>query len=177
MEDAEPIYHTLNWTLFLIIIVVFVIYCMGKVRLSVSFVVLQIFMQVEISLEMLFYAMDYVVDSGDTTPRFWIMLNMLLSLMFLMLSVCAYMDKLALVQASMALGTYIACGLISKGPFLMNCLPLLLTVFTLMLLLGRLLRKNVYELQRERMKYLKMRNGLFLKCYRSIRRNYWPLPN
>lgn len=149
VEDAMPIYYILNWTVFLTIIVIFVLYCIGKLTLSVSFVVLQIFMQTEISLEMLLHAMDYVVESGDATPRFWIMVNMLLSLMFLMLSVCAYMYKLASVQASMALIAYIVCGLISKGPFLMNCLPLLFTLFTLMLLLGKLLHNNVYELQEE----------------------------
>lgn len=145
LEAGSPVYYILNGGLLFAFLFVVVGYFTGKISLHTAFPALLLSLQVEITLEILYCAMD----NGYTYQRLLIVSNMLLSLMFVMMSVCAYRDKLALIQSVVSLLSYVLCVFLTHGPFLTAYLPLFVAIFVLMPLLGKLLRRNVYKLQEE----------------------------
>lgn len=160
--DIPAIYQIFNWAVLLVLVIIVAIRLFGKISLKNSFVILQVFMQAEISLEILLHAVDYQLGLDELHPRSWITVGMLLSLLFLMLTVCSYKHKQAFVQATMALGAYIGSVLITDSSFLMFCLPLYIVIFVLMIMLGKLLNNNIHELQIEN-EMLKKEERVLLK--------------
>lgn len=145
LDAGSSVYYILNGGVLIAFLVVVIGYFTSKISLNTAFSALLLSLQTEITLEQLYCAMD----NGYTYQRLLIISNMLLSLMFVMMSVCAYRDKLAFIQSAISLLSYVLCVFLTHGPFLTAYLPLFIAIFVLMPLLGKLLRRNVYKLQEE----------------------------
>lgn len=78
--------------------------------------------------------------------RALIMSNITISLLFTMLSICAYMSNISILLSSLAIASYTICTLITDEPFLYSYLPLIIIIYTMIPLLGRSLHSNISSL-------------------------------
>lgn len=74
------------------------------------------------------------------------MSNITISLLFTMLSICAYMSNISILLSSLTIASYTICILITDEPFLYSYLPLIIIIYTMIPLLGRSLRSNISSL-------------------------------
>ena len=78
--------------------------------------------------------------------RALIMSNITISLLFTMLSICAYMSNISILLSSLTIASYTICTLITDEPFLYSYLPLIIIIYTMIPLLGRSLHSNISSL-------------------------------
>lgn len=78
--------------------------------------------------------------------RALIMSNITISLLFTMLSICAYMSNISILLSSLIIASYTICTLITDEPFLYSYLPLIIIIYTMIPLLGRSLHSNISSL-------------------------------
>ncbi len=74
------------------------------------------------------------------------MSNITISLLFTMLSTCAYMSNISILLSSLTIASYTICTLITDEPFLYSYLPLIIIIYTMIPLLGRSLHSNISSL-------------------------------
>ena len=74
------------------------------------------------------------------------MSNITISLLFTMLSICAYMSNISILLSSLTIASYTICTLITDEPFLYSYLPLIIIIYTMIPLLGRSLHSNISSL-------------------------------
>ena len=74
------------------------------------------------------------------------MSNISISLLFTMLSICAYMSNISILLSSLTIASYTICTLITDEPFLYSYLPLIIIIYTMIPLLGRSLHSNISSL-------------------------------
>lgn len=92
--------------------------------------------------------MIYCATLNDYSfQRMLIMSNIKFSVLFIMLPVCAYMYRVSVMLSAITISAYAACVLILGGSFFRSYLPLILLIFVLMPILGRLLHQNFRKLE------------------------------
>ena len=141
----NKLYYFFNGALFISVVLFATAYFMKKIRLNTAFYFILISIHVEIGIEIIYCS---TID-GYPYQRLLIMGNIILSVLFTMFSLCAYMSKTTVQISLISVLAYTACVFITHGPFLTNYLPIIVIIFTVKSLFGTLLHKNIYCLQQE----------------------------
>ena len=128
-------FYYINSVLFLFIIMCTLAYLKKRVNLTTTFSIILIAIHIEICSG---YEYSY--------QRALIMSNITISLLFTMLSICAYMSNISILLSSLTIASYTICTLITDEPFLYSYLPLIIIIYTMIPLLGRSLRSNISSL-------------------------------
>lgn len=164
-----PIFRMMNVTLGITIMLLLLLFLWNKLKLKRTFSLLLLANQIEISMEMITCAL-----SDIEFQRLLIMSNNVLATMFIMISVCAYLYKISVIQSVLSLATYIACAEITHGPFLSQYLFLNITLLFMASMLGYLLFHNVKKLQKEN-KILKAEEKKILQTLQLNREELYAL--
>lgn len=137
-------FYYINSVLFLFIIMCTLAYFKKRVNLTTTFSIILIAIHIEISIEIIYCS----ICSGHeySYQRALIMSNLTISLLFTMLSICAYMSKISILLSSLTIASYTICTLITDGPFLYRYLPLVIIIYTMIPLLGRSIHSNISNL-------------------------------
>ena len=122
-------FYYINSVLFLFIIMCTLAYFKKRVNLTTTFSIILIGSGYEYSYQ-----------------RALIMSNITISLLFTMLSICAYMSNISILLSSLTIASYTICTLITDEPFLYSYLPLIIIIYTMIPLLGRSLHSNISSL-------------------------------
>lgn len=120
-------------------------YFLKKIKLNTAFSIILLTIQIETSIEIIYCA----TLSDYSYQRLLIMSNVKLSVLSIILPVCAYMYRVAIQLSVMTIAAYVACVLLTNGPFLKAYLPLIVMMFVIMPILGRLLHQNVRKLEQK----------------------------
>ena len=141
----NKIYYYLNGALFIATILFVIAYFTNKIKLNTAFYFILISIHIEIGTEIIY------CSTIDEYPyqRLLIMGNIILSVLFTMFSVCAYMSKTTIQISLISVLSYTVCVFITNGPFLTNYLPIIVIIFTVKSLFGILLHRNISCLQQE----------------------------
>ena len=136
-------YFYLNGGLLTFTSLVAVGYFIKRIKLNTAFSIILLAIQAETAAEMIYCATlnDY------SFQRMLIMSNIKFSVLFIMLPVCAYMYRGSVMLSAITISAYAACVLILGGSFFRSYLPLILLIFVLMPILGRLLHQNFRKLE------------------------------
>lgn len=136
-------YFYLNGGLLTFTSLVAVGYFIKRIKLNTAFSIILLAIQAETAAEMIYCATlnDY------SFQRMLIMSNIKFSVLFIMLPVCAYMYRVSVMLSAITISAYAACVLILGGSFFRSYLPLILLIFVLMPILGRLLHQNFRKLE------------------------------
>ena len=119
-------------------------YFKKRVNLTTTFSIILIAIHIEIFIEIIYCS----ICSGYeySYQRALIMSNITISLLFTMLSICAYMSNISILLSSLTIASYTICTLITDEPFLYSYLPLIIIIYTMIPLLGRSLHSNISSL-------------------------------
>ena len=128
-------FYYINSVLFLFIIMCTLAYFKKRVNLTTTFSIILIAIHIAICIG---YEYSY--------QRALIMSNITISLLFTMLSICAYMSNISILLSSLIIASYTICTLITDEPFLYSYLPLVIIIYTMIPLLGRSLHSNISSL-------------------------------
>lgn len=141
----DKLYYYFNGTLFILSLLFTIAYFTKKIKLNTAFYFILISVHIEMGVEIIY------CSTIDEYPyqRLLIMGNIILSVLFTMFSLCAYMSRTTVQVSIIAVLSYITCVFITNGPFLTNYLPIIIIIFTVKSLFGRLLHKNISCLQQE----------------------------
>lgn len=136
-------YFYLNGGLLTFTSLVAVGYFIKRIKLNTAFSIILLAIQAETAAEMIYCATlnDY------SFQRMLIMSNIKFSVLFIMLPVCAYMYRVSVMLSAITISAYAACVLILGGSFFRSYLPLIMLIFVLMPILGRLLHQNFRKLE------------------------------
>lgn len=137
-------FYYINSVLFLFIIMCTLAYFKKRVNLTTTFSIILIAIHIEIFIEIIYCS----ICSGYeySYQRALIMSNITISLLFTMLSICAYMSNISILLSSLTIASYTICTLITDEPFLYSYLPLVIIIYTMIPLLGRSLHSNISSL-------------------------------
>ena len=137
-------FYYINSVLFLFIIMCTLAYFKKRVNLTTTFSIILIAIHIEIFIEIIYCS----ICSGYeySYQRALIMSNITISLLFTMLSICAYMSNISILLSSLTIASYTICTLITDGPFLYRYLPLVIIIYTMIPLLGRSIHSNISNL-------------------------------
>lgn len=137
-------FYYINSVLFLFIIMCTLAYFKKRVNLTTTFSIILIAIHIEIFIEIIYCS----ICSGYeySYQRALIMSNITISLLFTMLSICAYMSNISILLSSLTIASYTICTLITDEPFLYSYLPLIIIIYTMIPLLGRSLHSNISSL-------------------------------
>lgn len=135
-------FYYINSVLFLFIIMCTLAYFKKRVNLTTTFSIILIAIHIEISIEIIYCS----ICSEYSYQRALIMSNLTISLLFTMLSICAYMSNISILLSSLTIASYTICTLITDEPFLYSYLPLIIIIYTMIPLLGRSLHSNISSL-------------------------------
>lgn len=137
-------FYYINSVLFLFIIMCTLAYFKKRVNLTTTFSIILIAIHIEIFIEIIYCS----ICSGYeySYQRALIMSNISISLLFTMLSICAYMSNISILLSSLTIASYTICTLITDEPFLYSYLPLIIIIYTMIPLLGRSLHSNISSL-------------------------------
>ncbi len=141
----NKLYYYFNGALFILAALFTTAYFTKKMKLNTAFYFILISIHVEIGIEIIYCS---TID-GYPYQRLLIMGNIILSVLFTMFSVCAYMSKTTVQISLISVLSYTVCVFITNGPFLINYLPIIVIIFTVKSLFGKLLHKNICCLQQE----------------------------
>ena len=86
---------------------------------------------------------DCSINDDYAFRRLLIMSNMVISVLYIMLSICAYMYKISILLSFISVVSYIVCVIVTQGPFLTSFLPLIVIIYGMAAILGYLLNKNI----------------------------------
>lgn len=166
----NKIYYYLNGALFIATILFVIAYFTNKIKLNTAFYFILISIHIEIGTEIIY------CSTIDEYPyqRLLIMGNIILSVLFTMFSVCAYMRKTTIQISLISVLSYTVCVFITNGPFLTNYLPIIIIIFTVKSLFGILLHRNISCLQQEN-DMLKKEESTLLKVLQVNREELFAL--
>ena len=166
----NKIYYYLNGALFIATILFVIAYFTNKIKLNTAFYFILISIHIEIGTEIIY------CSTIDEYPykRLLIMGNIILSVLFTMFSVCAYMSKTTIQISLISVLSYTVCVFITNGPFLTNYLPIIVIIFTVKSLFGILLHRNISCLQQEN-DMLKKEESTLLKVLQVNREELFAL--
>lgn len=138
--------------------------------MNTAFYFILISIHIEIGTEIIY------CSTIDEYPyqRLLIMGNIILSVLFTMFSVCAYMSKTTIQISLISVLSYTVCVFITNGPFLTNYLPIIIIIFTVKSLFGILLHRNISCLQQEN-DMLKKEESTLLKVLQVNREELFAL--
>lgn len=136
-------YYYLNGALLTFTSLVAIGYFTKRIKLNTAFSIILLAIQAETATEMIYCATinDY------SFQRMLIMSNIKFSVLFIMLPVCAYMYRVSVMLSVITISAYTVCVLILGGSFFRSYLPLIMLIFVLMPILGRLLHQNFRKLE------------------------------
>lgn len=133
-------FYYINSVLFLFIIMCTLAYFKKRVNLTTTFSIILIAIHIEIIYCSICSGHEY------SYQRALIMSNITISLLFTMLSICAYMSNISILLSSLTIASYTICTLITDEPFLYSYLPLIIIIYTMIPLLGRSIHSNISNL-------------------------------
>lgn len=141
----DKLYYYLNATQFAALLSLTILYFTKKIKTNTAFSAILFLTHIEICIEMIYCSIN-----GDYAfQRLLIMSNMVISILYIMIAICAYMYKVSIQLSILAVASYIACVIATHGPFLTSFLPLIIIIYGMVAILGRLLNKNINSLQKE----------------------------
>ena len=108
-----------------------------RVNLTTTFSIILIAIHIESFIEIIYCS----ICSGYeySYQRALIMSNITISLLFTMLSICAYMSNISILLSSLIIASYTICTLITDEPSLYSYLPLVIIIYTMIPLFRKIL--------------------------------------
>lgn len=141
----DKLYYYLNATQFAALLSLTILYFTKKIKTNTAFSAILFLTHIEICIEMIYCSIN-----GDYAfQRLLIMSNMVISVLYIMISICAYMYKISIQLAFISVVSYIVCVIVTQGPFLTSFLPLIVIIYGMAAILGYLLNKNIKTLLKE----------------------------
>jgi hypothetical protein len=141
----DGLYYYLNGLQFLTLITLTGLYFTKRIKTNTVFSSILLILQTEICIEIIYCS----INSDYSFQRLLIMSNMVISVLYIMISICAYMYKISILSSILSVGSYIICVIVTQGPFLTSFLPLIIIIYGMVAILGRLLNKNINSIQKE----------------------------
>lgn len=141
----DKLYYYLNATQFAALLSLTILYFTKKIKTNTAFSAILFLTHIEICIEMIYCS----INGGYAFQRLLIMSNMVISVLYIMISICAYMYKISIQLSFISVVSYIVCVIVTQGPFLTSFLPLIVIIYGMAAILGHLLNKNINSLQRE----------------------------
>lgn len=135
------LYYYMNAIQFAALVVFTTLYSTKKININTVFSSILIVIHIEI--------IYCSIHNDYSFQRLLIMSNMVISILYIMIAICAYMYKVSILLSILAVASYIACVVVTHGPFLTSFLPLIIIIYSMVAILGRLLNKNINSLQKE----------------------------
>lgn len=142
---SETLYYYMNAIQFAILVVFTILYFIKKININTAFSSILIVIHIETCIEIIYCS----IYNDYSFQRLLIISNMVISILYIMIAICAYMYKVSIQLSILAVASYIACVIATHGPFLTSFLPLIIIIYGMIAILGRLLNKNINSLQKE----------------------------
>lgn len=139
------LYYYMNAIQFAALLVFTILYFTKKININTAFSSILIVTHIETCIEIIYCS----IYNDYSFQRLLIMSNMVISILYIMIAICAYMYKVSIQLSILAVASYIACVIATHGPFLTSFLPLIIIIYGMVAILGRLLNKNINSLQKE----------------------------
>lgn len=141
----DKLYYYLNATQFAALLSLTILYFTKQIKTNTAFSAILLLTHIEICIEMIYCS----INGGYAFQRLLIMSNMVISILYIMISICAYMYKISIQLAFISVVSYIVCVIVTQGPFLTSFLPLIVIIYGMTAILGYLLNKNINTLLKE----------------------------
>ena len=141
---SNKIYFWMNTANLIAVIIIFILYCYGKINLKIGLSSILIATQFEISGELLNCALN-----PSNYHMLLIVGNLVLSGVLIMLAVVAYLRFVPIILSTICMSMYTLCIFITDSQSLKNFYILYFLVFTTICMLGERLIYVVKTLQRE----------------------------
>lgn len=141
----DKLYYYLNATQFAALLSLTILYFTKQIKTNTAFSAILLLTHIEICIEMTYCS----INDDYAFRRLLIMSNMVISVLYIMLSICAYMYKISILLSFISVVSYIVCVIITQGPFLTSFLPLIVIIYGMAAILGYLLNKNINCLLKE----------------------------
>lgn len=141
---SEPLFICANAILWDITAILFAAYCKKWISLDAATIMLAIFVQIEISFEIVHCATVSYPDAAKL-----ILADLFLSLLVVLLAAIAYLRYLPYILSAMSIGAYIYGMIMINDPFLKNFSAVFCFIFLIVCMLGSRILKNISKLARE----------------------------
>lgn len=164
------LYYYMNAIQFAALVVFTTLYFTKKININTAFSSILIVIHIETCIEIIYCS----IYNDYSFQRLLIMSNMVISILYIMIAICAYMYKVSIQLSILAVASYIACVIATHGPFLTSFLPLIIIIYGMVAIQGRLLNKNINSLQKE-YNTLKAEEASLLKSLQMSRKELFAL--
>lgn len=114
------LYYYMNAIKFAALVVFTTLYSTKKININTAFSSILIVIHIEKCIEIIYCS----IHNDYSFQRLLIMSNMVMSILYIMIAICAYMYKVSILLSILAVASYIACVVVTHGPFLTSFLPL-----------------------------------------------------
>ncbi|NMW76412.1 LuxR C-terminal-related transcriptional regulator [Phocaeicola vulgatus] len=141
----DKLYYYLNATQFAALLSLTILYFTKQIKTNTAFSAILFLTHIEICIEMIYCS----INDDYAFQRLLIMSNMVISVLYIMISICAYMYKISIQLSFISVVSYIVCVIVTQGPFLTSFLPLIVIIYGMAAILGHLLNKNINSLLKE----------------------------
>lgn len=141
----DKLYYYLNAAQFAALLPLTILYFTKQIKANTAFSTILFLTHIEICIEMIYCS----INDDYAFQRLLIMSNMVISVLYIMISICAYMYKISIQLSFITVVSYTVCVIVTQGPFLTSFLPLIVIIYGMVAILGRLLNKNINSLLKE----------------------------
>lgn len=107
------LYYYMNAIQFAALLVFTILYFTKKININTAFSSILIVIHMETSIEIIYCS----IYNDYSFQRLLIMSNMVISILYIMIAICAYMYKVSIQLSILAVASYIACVIATHGPF------------------------------------------------------------
>lgn len=145
MPLPDTIFYCMNATKFLVLLLFTILYFIKKIKVNLAFSVILSLINIEACIEIIYFS----INNDFPFQRLFILVNIVMSVLYIMISVCAYMYKASIKLAVLSIASYVYCLIITNGPFLTSFFSVIIIIYIILPILGYLLNKNISSIHKE----------------------------